>query len=400
MENKFPQRGAIYLECSECHQHWDSQTSQTVCPACTAPLLPRYNIEWIRQTLTRDQIAVRPRGLWRWAELLPVQNESWQISLGEGDTPLLSLPHISKQLGLPNLYLKDESRNPTNSFKARGIAVALSRHLELGVRHFMLATAGNAGATLAAYVARAQQKNRLENCTAHIFMPRSAPYANQREVQLSGADLHQVDGLISDAARQAHLAAQSQQNENWFDLSTFKEPYRVEGKKTMGFELAEQFHWNLPHVIVYPTGGGTGLIGLWKAFEELELLGWIDSRRPRFISVQAAGCAPVVRAFQEGSTTISPWENAHTIASGLCVPKPFADRLLLRTLIASKGVALSVSEEEILQAQSTFAQMEGIFASPESAAAFAGLIQALHKGLIGPDEQIVLFHTASGLKYL
>jgi threonine synthase len=352
--------------------------------------MARYDPDAARRTLDREAVSSRARGIWRWAELLPVREETNRVTLGEGDTPLLPAPRLGRMVGLQNLTIKDESSNPTGSFKARGLAVAVSKAMELGAGELVVPTAGNAGGALAAYAARAKIK-------AHIFMPRDAPPANQLEVKAFGAELVLVDGLISDAGRRA---AEEARQHDWFDVSTFKEPYRVEGKKTMGFELAEQFQWDLPDVILYPTGGGTGLVGMWKAFGELQELGWIDGRRPRMVSVQAAGCAPVVRAIEQGQNRVEPWQNAETAAAGLRVPAPFADRLILRGIGESHGTAISVGEEEIALAQKEMASSEGLLAAPEGAATWAALKQLAARGWISGGERVVLFNTGSGLKYL
>jgi threonine synthase len=329
--------------------------------------------------------------MWRWHELLPVLQEENQVFLGEGDTPLLALPHLERELGLSNLFVKDESSNPTGSFKARGLAAAISKAKELGIEKVIIPTAGNAGGAMAAYAARAGLR-------AYIFMPKDTPYANIEESRMAGAEVILVDGLISDAAG---MAGEKARAENWFDVSTFKEPYRVEGKKVMGYELAESFGWELPDVIIYPTGGGTGLVGMWKAFAELEALGWLDNtKRPRMVSVQADGCAPVVRAFEKGASFCDFWTNAHTLASGLRVPKSFADHLILQDIYESKGTAVAVSDESILQAQKQLASLEGIFAAPEGAATLAALYQLIQQKWIDPQERIILFNTGSGLKYL
>ena len=312
------------------------------------------------------------------------------LTLGEGDSPLLHAENLAKILNLPHLYIKDESNHATASFKARGMVVAISKAIELGLREFVIPTAGNAGGALAAYAARA-------GCKAHVFMPADTPMANQVEVRMAGAELVLVDGLINDAAK---LAREAAQQNGWFDVSTFKEPFRVEGKKTMGFELAEGFGWSLPDVILYPTGGGTGLVGMWKAFAEMETLGWIDSRRPRMVSVQADGCAPVVKAFQSGAERCEVWQNASTIASGLRVPSVFADRLILQALRESQGTALTVTDAEILAAQKELGAAEGIFAAPEGAATLAALKHLLAQKWIKSDEKVVLFNTGSGLKYV
>lgn len=329
--------------------------------------------------------------MWRWHELLPILHIENQVFLGEGDTPLLSLPRLETELKLSHLYVKDESSNPTGSFKARGLASAISKAKELGVERVIIPTAGNAGGALAAYAARAGLR-------AHIFMPKDTPFANIEESRMAGAEITLVDGLISDAAG---MAGEKARNEGWFDVSTFKEPYRVEGKKIMGYELAEAFDWQLPDVIIYPTGGGTGLVGMWKAFEELETLGWLENtKRPRMVSVQANGCAPVVKAFNEGAAFCDFWINAHTLASGLRVPKSFADHLILQNIYDSKGTAVAVSDKSILESQRQLATMEGIFAAPEGAATLAALKELIKQGWVQPEDRIVLFNTGSGLKYI
>ena len=377
------------LSCPECGRDFDPLLPQTYCRDCNSPLLARYPLERLKVELRREEISARPRGMWRWHELLPVADPRYRVSLGEGDTPLLRLPATAAALGTPNLLLKDESLNPTGTFKARGMAAAVSKALELGMREFVIPTAGNAGGALGLYAGRA-------GCTAHVYMPQDTPAPIQYEIRMSGADVHLVDGLINDAAR---LAAADALEHSWFDVSTFKEPYRVEGKKIMGYELAEALGWRLPDVIIYPTGGGTGLVGMWKAFNEMQALGWIGSARPRMVSVQAAGCAPVVRAFEEGAQRIQPWQNATTIAAGLRVPAVFADRLVMRCLYQSGGCALSVSDEELTGAQRELARTEGILAAPEGAATLAALGKLLEKGWCKDGESIVLFNTGTGLKY-
>jgi len=379
------------LQCSSCGREYSHQDIHTYCPDCQSPLLPRYDLQATRQLTDRDAITRRKKGMWRWHEILPVLEEENRIFLGEGDTPLLSLPHLESELGLLNLYVKDESANPTGSFKARGLAAAVSKAKELGVEKVIIPTAGNAGGAMAAYAARAGIK-------AHIFMPKDTPHANIEESRMAGAEVTLVDGLISDAAG---LAGEKARAEGWFDLSTFKEPYRVEGKKIMGYELAEAFEWTLPDVIIYPTGGGTGLVGMWKAFAELEELGWlVNIKRPRMVAVQADGCAPVVKAFEEGAAFCDFWINARTIASGLRVPKSFADVLILDDLRESNGTAVAVSDKSILEAQSQLGKSEGIFAAPEGAATLAALKILIKRKWVTPEERIVLFNTGSGLKYL
>ena len=379
-----------HLECPECGCEFNADRVQKICEDCCSPLLARYDLNSVAGSVTRAQVSGRPPGLWRWAELLPVRKEKFRLTLGEGDTPLLPASRLGGALKLKHLFIKDESRNPTGSFKARGVCVAVARAWELGCREFVIPTAGNAGGALAFYAAR-------HGAWAHVFMPKDAPRSNQEEVQVSGADLRLVDGNISDAAR---LAVEAARGKRWFDLSTFKEPYRCEGKKTMGFELAEAFSWSLPDVIVYPTGGGTGLVGMWKAFSELKSLGWIAPRLPRMVSVQAEGCAPVVRAFASGAIRTETWQDARTLAAGLRVPNVFADRLVLGVLRESRGTALAVSDAEILQAQNEIAHAEGILACPEGAASLAGLRHLVENGWIQTDESVVLFNTGTGLKYL
>lgn len=379
-----------HLECPQCGKHFDAKRVQTFCLDCKSPLLARYDLEKAHRSLDPQTAAARPRGLWRWAEILPLRDEKHRLTLGEGDTPLLPAPRLGASLGLKNLFIKDESGNPTGSFKARGLAMAVSKAVELEVKGFVIPTAGNAGGALAAYAARAEIE-------AHVFMPKDAPLANQLEVKAFGADLILVDGLISDAGK---LAAEQAAKHKWFDVSTFKEPYRVEGKKTMGLEIAEGFNWDLPEVILYPTGGGTGLVGMWKAFDEMEKLGWIGAKRPRMVSVQAAGCAPIVRAFEQGKERAEFWPNAATLAAGLRVPGAFADRLMLRVLRESHGTAIAVSDEDIRSAQKEMASGEGIFAAPEGAATWAALKRLAKEGWVKPDERVVLFNTGSGLKYL
>ena len=379
------------LECSGCGENHSFKEIHTFCPICQSPLLARYDLEAAGTRVDRETVRRRPRGMWRWQEILPVQNPDNFVTLGEGDTPLLHLKRVGNALGLSQLYVKDESSNPTGSFKARGLASAVSRAKELGIEKVIIPTAGNAGGAMAAYAARAGIK-------ALIYMPKDTPRANIEESRMTGADVVLVDGLISDAAG---MAGEKARSEGWFDLSTFKEPYRVEGKKIMGYELAEDLNWVLPDVIIYPTGGGTGLVGMWKAFAELEELGWLNAtKRPRMVAVQAEGCAPVVKAFHAGASFCDFWLNAQTLASGLRVPKSFADHLILKNLRESQGTAVAISDEVILEAQRTLAAKEGIFAAPEGAATLAALAQLASQGWVKPDENIVLFNTGSGLKYL
>ena len=311
---RFPESLLTHLECPECGRDFDADVVQTICSDCQSPLFARYDLERTRTQATRDQFAARPRGIWRWAELLPVRAPVHRLTLGEGDTPLLKATNLGRKYGFKNLYIKDESTNPTGSFKARGLATAVSRALELGIHAFAIPTEGNAADGLAAYAARGRAQ-------AHIYMPADAPAANQVEARRLGAELHLVDGLASDAAKHG-----------WFDVSAFKEPYGCEGYKTLGLELAESFGWELPDVIICPTGNGTGLVGMWKSLAELESLGWIGAQRPRMISVQAAGCAPIVRAMRENRDRAEFEDEAQTIASELRVLNTFADRLILRAI--------------------------------------------------------------------
>jgi threonine synthase len=377
-----------HLDCPECHKSFSSDELRSVCPVCGSPLFARYNLQQAKAHLDCDAMTVRHNGMWRWIELLPVHDPSRIITLGEGGTPLIHTPHLSKMLGLTHLYVKDEGRNPTGTFKARGIAAAVSRAVELDVRGFVIPTAGNAGGALAAYAARA-------GLPAHVFMPADAPPSNQNEVKLAGAHLHLINGLISDAGRESLAFAHES---GLFDVSTLKEPYRLEGKKTMGYEIALDLGWQLPDVILYPTGGGTGLVGIWKAFEEMEQLGWIGSDRPRMVSVQAAGCAPVVKAFKEGQDSCEFFTGAQTIAAGLRVPKPLGDRLILRAVRQSGGTAITVTDDEMIAARAQIAVTEGIQACLEGAATVAALQKLMRSGWVKPNECVVCLNTGTGLK--
>jgi threonine synthase len=353
------------------------------------PLLARYNLAKAAHELDRDAINNRPASLWKFREMLPVRDSQHIVTLGEGGTPVLKINRLGGHLGLNQLYIKDEGQNPTGSFKALGLATAVSRAIELGVTEFVIPTAGNAGGALAAYAARAGVK-------AHVYMPNDAPLMNITEVQMLGADLQLVHGLINDAGREAAAAGKTG---GWFDVSTLKEPYRVEGKKIMGYELAAAFNWELPDVIIYPTGGGTGLIGMWKAFAEMEALGWIGSHRPRMVAAQSEGCAPVVKAFHDGLDTAVPWENASTLAGGLRVPVVIGGEQMLTALRESDGTAVAVPDSQILQAQQMLAVQEGMFVCLEAAATIAALRQLVTDNWIKPDEKVLVFNTGSGLKY-
>jgi threonine synthase len=350
----------------------------------------RYDLKSASAELVKSSLQGRVPTLWRYRELLPLQDNSNLISLGEGFTPLIEAKTLARELGLKRLWIKDEGQNPTGSFKDRGLSVAVSRAKELGVKKAAIPSAGNAGGSLAAYAARA-------GIEAYVFMPKDTPPANQIEARQYGAQVTLVDGLINDCGR---LVAERKASEAWFDVSTLKEPYRVEGKKTMGYEIAEQLDWNLPDVIIYPTGGGTGLIGMWKAFSEMEEIGWIRSKRPRMVSVQASGCAPIVKAFGEGKETAEIWPQARTVASGLRVPQAVADFLMLRVLHQSNGTALSVADEEMLTEIPRVGRAEGIFFCPEGAACVAALRRLTQQGWVKSSEEVLIFNTASGLKYL
>jgi threonine synthase len=380
---------ASHLECSVCGRRREAGEIHTLCE-CGGPLLVRYDLEKVRASWTRESLSHAPLSMWRYAPLLPVRDPRHIVTLGEGMTPIMKTVRLGAAVGANDLWVKDEGINPTGSFKARGLSCALSMCVELGLSKVAIASAGNAGSALAGYAAAA-------GIEAHIFMPRDVPQSNYTECRAYGARVTLVDGLISDCAR---IVAERKNAEGWFDISTLKEPYRIEGKKTMGFEVAEQSGWILPGAIFYPTGGGVGLIGMWKAFDELEALGWISSARPKMIAVQAAGCQPVVRAFMSGEAKSTFWENAHTVASGLRVPKPLGDALSLTAIRASGGAAIAVSDEELLDSSIQLATATGIFPAPEGGACLAALKKLLANGFLQPDERIVLYNTGTGLKYL
>jgi threonine synthase len=378
-----------HLECAACGERYDATRLQNLC-RCGGPLLARYDLAEVRREWSRESIAAGPSSMWRYAPILPVSNESARISLGEGMTPLIRAACLGERFGAADLWIKDEGVNPTGSFKARGLSCAISMIVELGAKKVAIPSAGNAAGAMAAYAAAA-------GLEAHIFMPRDVPQANFIECKAAGAHVTLVDGLISDCAK---IVASRKEAEGWFEVSTLKEPYRIEGKKTMGYEVAEGFGWTLPDAIFYPCGGGVGLIGMWKAFEEMETLGWIDSKRPKMIAVQAEGCAPIVRAFERGDRASTFWENAHTAASGLRVPKALGDFLVLDAVRKSGGRAVAVSDEEMLRAGVELASLEGIFPAPEGGACIAALRMLLASGFLRPSERIVIYNTGSGLKYL
>src|SRR6202451_563980 len=378
-----------HLECSLCAQHFAANQIHNLC-SCGGALLVRYDLEAIRKTWTRDSLAQAKPDLWRYWPVLPVNRRESVVSLGEGMTPLIETKRLGAAVGAKDLWVKDEGLNPTGSFKARGMSAAISMARELGIKKIAVPSAGNAASAAAAYAAAA-------GIEAHIFMPVDVPQANFIECKALGAHVTLVNGLIRRCAKNL---PEAKSKRGWFDVSTLKEPYRIEGKKTMGYEVAEQFNWRLPDAIFYPTGGGVGLIGMWKAFDELEALGWIDSKRPKMIAVQAAGCQPVVRAFEHGALKSTFWENAHTVAAGLRVPKPLGDALSLAALRASGGTAIAVSDEELLDASIQLAAATGIFPAPEGGACVSALKQLLDNGFLKPDERIVLYNTGTGLKYL
>lgn len=377
------------LECSRCRAVFDHREIHTVCTHCGHSLFARYDLDKARTRLSPNFFAKRPPTLWRYRELLPVIDDTNIVSLGEGFTPILHLKNLGRNLGFDHLYMKDEGMNPTGSFKARGLCMAVAKAKELGITECCIPTAGNAGGALAAYGA-------ATGISSHIFMPEETPRVNIEECRLYGADVHLVPGTISDAARVMNAA---KAHNAWFDMSTLKEPYRLEGKKTMGYEIAEQFGWQLPDVIVYPTGGGTGLIGMWKAFDELEELGWIDKTRPRMVSVQSSGCAPIVKAFNAHAAISEFWESAETCAAGLRVPKAFADALILDALYASNGCALAVDDEEIIESIRVVARHEGLLLSPEGAATVAALSALRLQGVVTEASRVLLYNTGSGFKY-
>ncbi len=380
-----------HLECANCGKRHQANTIQFLCIDCAKPLLVKYDLEKAAKTLRRDTLNERVPSLWRYREVLPVVSEHNIVSLGEGFTPLTSVPTLAASLPIKlNLYIKDESMNPTGSFKARGMTAAVSMAKELGAKKTAAPSAGNAAGALAAYSARAGME-------AHLFMPKDTPLANIIECRQTGAHVTLVDGLITDCGK---IVAERKEAEGWYDVSTLKEPYRVEGKKTMGYELAEQLKWTLPDVILYPTGGGTGLIGMWKAFDEMQQMGLVGSKRPRMVSVQAAGCAPSVRAFKNGERFAAEFENAHTSASGLRVPKAIGDFLIIDAIRASGGDARAVEDSELIKAVAEIGAAEGIFTAPEGAACLPALKQMISEGNIASGETVVIFNTGAGAKYL
>ena len=379
-----------HLECANCGKTYEARRLHNLCTECGKPLLVRYDLKRAAASLTKESLPGRGPDLWRYREVLPVEAEENIVTLGEGFTPLVRAARLGGQLGLSELYIKDEGQNPTQSFKARGMTAAVSMAKELGVERLAVPSAGNAAGALAAFAARA-------GLEAFIFMPSDTPRANVIECEQTGAQVTLMDGLITDCGAEV---ARRKDAEGWFDVSTLKEPYRIEGKKTMGYELAEQFDWELPDVIIYPTGGGTGLIGMWKAFDEMEQMGWIGSKRPRMVTVQAAGCAPIVRAFAEGKRFADEFPNAHTTASGLRVPRAIGDFMIIDALRTSGGTAIAVTDDQLIEATKEIGAAEGIFCAPEGAACLPALRKLMDEGLVTADERVVLFNTGSGVKYI
>jgi threonine synthase len=380
---------ATHLECSRCQEDFPVDQIQQVCKSDGGPLLVRYDLRRVRDSITKDALGDRPATLWRYRELLPHEEPDNAVSLGEPNTPLLETPSLGKKVGIPKLRVKDEGLLPTGTFKARGAAVGVTRAAELGVRTLALPTAGNAGAAWAAYGARA-------GIRVVVVMPETTPTVIIRETSAYGADVYLVSGSIADAGAVVKKVCAAR---GWYDASTLREPYRIEGKKTMGFELAEQLGWRLPDVIVYPTGGGVGLIGMWKAFDELRGIGWLDQKRARFVAVQAEGCAPIVKAFVDGRNESEPWTEPRTFAAGIRVPKALGDFIVLKALRASGGTAVAVSEGEIAESMRAAGEAEGMLVCPEGGAAIAGTAKLRRAGWIAEGEEVVVFNTGSGLKY-
>ena len=383
-----------HLECTACGDRLEADALHRTCPSCGKVLFARYDLAALRVDMPAPAIDGRAWDLWRYRELLPIRDDRFALSLGEGGTPMVPAPRAGEPEGLERgeLLIKDEGANPTGSFKARGLSVAVARAAELGARDVALPSAGNAGAAAAAYAA-------AHGLPCHVAMPRDAPSSTQEEVALYGGELLLVDGLIDMAGA---LIRERAATDGWFDVSTLKEPYRAEGKKTMGIELAEAGGWGdawCPDVVVYPTGGGTGIVGMWKAFDELEQLGWIGSKRPRMVVVQSTGCAPIVRAFEQGAEHAEPWADAHTVAAGIRVPSAIGDYLILGAVRESGGTAVAVTDEEIVEAQLTLGRLTGINAAPEGAATYAALSHLRESGFLRGNERVVLFNTGTGLKY-
>lgn len=377
-----------HLECSITGKRYEAGRVHGLSEA-GRPLLVRYDLDAVAASISKEALARRTDGFWRYREFLPVDRADDRVTLGEVVTPLIRAPRIEKKLGVGELLIKDEGRLPTGSFKARGLALAVAMAKQFGLKHLAMPTNGNAGAAMAAYASRAGMKTT-------IFCPDDTPPVNVEEIALQGGDVYRVNGLINDCGK---IVGEGKDKVGWFDVSTLKEPYRIEGKKTMGLELAEQFDWSLPDVIFYPTGGGTGLIGMWKAFEELEKIGWIGAKRPRMVAVQASGCAPIVKAWERGEEHAPLWENAATVAAGIRVPVAVGDFLIIRAVRESNGFGITVEDEEIIDAQKEMAREEGLLLCPEGAATYAAFRNALCDGLVSKSDRAVLFNCATGLKY-
>ncbi len=384
MENYFS-----HLECSNCKKTFNSGKVINLCNDCGKPLLAKYDLEKASKELEKSYLTNLPENMWRYSPLLPVKNNRYRLSLGEGFTPLFKAEKLGEVVNHSNLFIKDEGLNPSTSFKARGLAMAVSRAYELGINEISIPSAGNAAGAMSSYAA-------LAGIKAHVFMPKDVPLPFVAECKALGAEVTLIDGLITDCGK---AATEGVKNLGWFDVSTLKEPYRIEGKKTMGYEIAEQMNWEIPDVIIYPTGGGTGLIGMWKAFDEMEKLGWIGSKRPRMVSVQSEGCAPIIKAFNEGTKHAELWQDASTLASGLRVPAAIGDFLILNAIRESNGTAVAVSDKEIMECSNLIGRTQGIFTAPEGGATLAAFIKLYKEGWIEKKEKAVLFNTGSGHKY-
>jgi threonine synthase len=378
-----------HVRCSVCGRQFDRNRLWNLCPDCHKPLLAEYSLDLVAKALKKNELKNRPTNIWRYRELLPIINPRYQLSLGEGWTPLIRAYGLEKLFNFSQIFIKDEGMNPTGSFKARGLCIAVSRAWELGAKGLSIPSAGNAAGAMSAYAA-------LAGLPAHVYMPQDVPQNFIAECKAYGAEITLLNGLISDCGKKS--LADSQKFDR-FDLSTLKEPYRLEGKKTMGYELAEQFEWKLPDVIIYPTGGGTGLVGMWKAFDEMQAMGWIDHQRPRMVCIQAAGCAPLVKAYRDGEKSATPWQNAHTIADGLRVPAAVGDFLILMIIRESQGIALSVSDDEMMEGAKLIGKSQGLFVSPETGATLAGFLKLQQLGWLQNKTRVVLFNTGSGYKY-
>ena len=379
-----------HLECTYCHQIYDADEPHRVCESCGKVLYPRYEISAAKEGFHKRDLSNRSPNMWRYFEMLPVLDPDNIVTLGEGFTPIFEVAKLGGELGFRSLTLKDEGLNPTASFKARGLSAAVSKAKELGIERLTMPSAGNAAGAMSSYAAKA-------GLEAHIFMPKDAPDSNKIEVEITGGKLTLIDGLISDAGVMSRKQAAEK---GLFDVSTLQEPYRVEGKKTMGYEIAEQSDWKLPDAIIYPTGGGTGIVGMWKAFQEMEELGWISEERPKMFAVQSDNCAPIVRAFEEGSEFAEPWENAKTLASGIRVPAAIGDYLILNSLRESGGGAVTVSDHDILSMMRLVGSLEGMFLCPEGAATAVAAQKLLQSGNVLEDDNVLLLNTGTGLKYL